>query len=449
MSSNGTSPINDTSLPARGTVGSLVDAEVFVRRTCSGEIKAVTVSVPLREKLKHFYAIPGRKDEPPTYALQADGYYTLNRALGLQIVTPEELSFEGQTLRNPYIRRTAEGTILEVIVRKLCVGRAPLGNTCVTDSTLCFVPRAYLFRDIIKKMKGYYSKKEGGWVQNLNICKIKPQSMISDEERKTRWIIDQGMGLSLVINVEDKDFLSIFANFNEMQIFAERRAQTVCERMAMSRHPAIAQKVVLPAGEEGDMQAKVIVVAWQENDKSREELRQRALSVARGERTDETTVISATFTAEEDEPETFDTPETTNRTSPPGGRETPGAPAETADPAADATAQQTPSPAEPPAPRRTKKTAPPVEPPAAAAPPTSTPASTPAASTSAPAPDSALSAKERADLIDEVEMAADAMDEGDYIAVFKTAGAAGKPISTLSDSTLQRVAEGLRKKVRK
>ena len=410
---------NDNKVLAR-VPGNLADIGAIVKFTPDGTIQAVRATVTLERERKHFYEVPGGSRDNKTISLTSDGLVWVNRVAGVQLITPPTLWIDGCEQRNPVIQRDDAGNILAVVVRKIAFGRNMLGTYCASEATLVFSPRAYFVRDIIKACGGVW--KDGRKVPNPGLGIIKPTAQITDEDRKTKWILDQGLGLALIVNTANDEFLRIFGNYQELCLFAERRAQTICERMALSKHPAIATKVVVP---DREGRVKVDVVAWQETDLSREEIRRRAMDLARGEMPSDTERLEQTSTVEDEEV-----------------IELPTAPAVEVQPEPAAPAEKPPTPpaSKPPEEKAPAKASEPtVEPPVVVK--IGKKATKPAA-TEASGP--AMTDLERATLIDELDSLSMSMDEADWIALCKRHNLPSGNLTDAEDAQLRALVAATR-----
>ncbi len=423
MNGNGTAlqPVGNT-LPAReaGVKTSLAGIEILVKETEHGNIVPVRGTMALDSR--HWYQIPGSQK----ISLGAEAYDYLNKIAQLQVVTPQTVFVDGMDQRNPFIRRDSLGNIIEIVLRKLAVGRGPLGSILATDATLLYSPKQYFIRDILKKIKG-----RGDSAGNKNLGRIVADAWITEEDRATKYILSIGLGMSIICNMQDADFLHCLATYQEGLLFAERKAQTIARRLALATHPAMAIRSVIPTG------GKVLVpmVGWKETDRTKEELQRMALGLVRGDAAPiPVEQIQGTAAGEEEHPTEIPTADSVEY--PTGGAgaefqpEVAVAPADAPSDSTDARDEQ------PPAPE-------------AAAPATRVRRSTPRprAQPEPPAPEHkpALTEKQRAILVDEVQAAGDEIDEGDYVKALKAVGWKGEPIETLSDDQIESAALALRK----
>lgn len=245
-------------------VAVLGDGEVFVKRTESGQIRSVKGAVTLSEKNGEIATIQGKT------MTTAKGFNTLNQIAGLSIITPEKLTLpDGQIVVNPYpVIDTESGTISKIWVKKLAIGYSPIGNLVVTSSTLLYDINAYFIQDVMKKVQ--YNQDAG------RVCM---EPMLTEDEKKNSIFLKIEGALGIAANIQHKDVLKAIDTFINKKQFAERNAQTICERLVMSKHPALASAAYV---EKQGQFARVPVVGYV-HDFSREELLEIGAQAERGE----------------------------------------------------------------------------------------------------------------------------------------------------------------------
>lgn len=248
----------------RQNVAVLGDGEVFVKRVNGGHIRSVKGAVTLSERNGEIATIQGKT------MTTAKGFNTLNQIAGLSIVTPEKLTLpDGQIVVNPYpIIDSESGTISKVWVKKIAIGYSPTGNLVITSSTLLYDIKMYFIQDLVKKVN--YSKDAG------RICM---EQMLTEEEKQNSIFLKIDGFLGVAANIQHKDVLKAIDTYINKKQFAERNAQSICERLVMSKHPALASAAYV--AKQGEI-AKVPVVGYV-HDFNREELLDIADKTERGE----------------------------------------------------------------------------------------------------------------------------------------------------------------------
>lgn len=223
-------------------VARLGDGEVFIRRGPNGAIRSVQAHITLTEAKGHITDIEGSK-----MMYNQEAYEECNKVAGVSIITPKMLTLpEGNSVVNPYpIIDPGSGTIEKVWVKKLAIGYAPMGNMVVTSATLLFDTTAYFLQDIQKKIKG---NKECG-----RVC-MRSQLTVEELQKGSFHPIQGELGL--YANYNHSDIQKALATFIQNKLFAERKAQTICERLVYSKHPA------LVLGKPTAKTMKVSVIGW-------------------------------------------------------------------------------------------------------------------------------------------------------------------------------------------
>jgi hypothetical protein len=225
----------------------LGDSEVFIKKTPFGEIQAVKANIRLEEKKSQLYVVQGK------CRVTADGYNELNKIAGVSVITPSTLQLpDGNEVPNPYpIIDRVSGTISKVWVKKIAVGLTPIGNLVVTSSTLLYDIGMYFIQDLHKKIK-----------INKHMGRVCMKSMLSEKELQTGIFLALENELGLWVDVNHDEFLKATETYIQNKLFAERKAQTICERNALKKHPALATVTVIPQGNEKNYYAVVPVVGY-------------------------------------------------------------------------------------------------------------------------------------------------------------------------------------------
>lgn len=270
----------------RQNVAVLGDGEVFVKRTDSGQIRSVKGAVTLSERNGEIATIQGKT------MTTAKGFNTLNQIAGLSIITPEKLTLpDGQIVVNPYpVIDTESGTISKIWVKKIAIGYSPTGNLVVTSSTLLYDINAYFIQDVMKKVQ--YNQGAG------RVCM---ETMLTEDEKQSHIFLKIEGPLGIAANIQHKEILKAIDTFINKKQFAERNAQSICERLVMSKHPALASAAYV--AKQGDF-ARVPVVGYV-HDFNREELLDIADQAEKGDEivvgSEKAEVIESTVEASEED----------------------------------------------------------------------------------------------------------------------------------------------------
>ena len=229
----------------------LVKAEASqLKKVPGGAIKSVCAKIRLYEQKGELTNIQGK------FTISAAGYNTLNKIAGISVLTPKKLILpNGDIVINPYpIVDPKSGSISKVWVKKLAIGYSPIGNLVITSSTLLYDVRMYFIQDLVKKIK---KDKAAG--------KICTESMLTDKEKATGIFLPTEGAIGVWGNLQNSDALTCFETFIQNKLFAERKAQTICERNCLKKHPALAFSQLMVAGTEKRHYSEVTVHGWSHN----------------------------------------------------------------------------------------------------------------------------------------------------------------------------------------
>jgi len=245
-------------------VAVLGDGEVFVKKINGGQIRSVKGAITLNEKNGEIATIQGKT------MTTAKGFNTLNQIAGLSIITPEKLTLpDGQIVVNPFpIIDHESGTISKVWVKKIAIGYSPIGNLVITSSTLLYDIKMYFIQDVVKKVQ--YNQGSG------RVCM---EQMLTEEEKNNSIFLKIDGFLGVAANIQHKEILKAIDTYINKKQFAERNAQSICERLVMSKHPALASAAYVT--KQGDF-ARVPIVGYV-HDFNREELLDIADKAEHGE----------------------------------------------------------------------------------------------------------------------------------------------------------------------
>ncbi|EKN67847.1 hypothetical protein P9E76_01695 [Schinkia azotoformans] len=245
----------------------LGETEVFIRRSAAGAIKAIKGKVNLLESKGHLAKIQDK------VMITEAGYRELNKIAGVSIITPEKLTLpDGKVVVNPYpIVDPVSGTISKVWVKKIGIGYSPIGNLVITSSTLLYDIQMYLIQDLAKKVQ--YNKDAG------RICM---EQTLSEEDMKRGAFFKIEGNVGVWVDLSHKDVLKAFDTFINNKLFAERKAQTICERNVLKKHPSLSTTYVEPQMLNGKHVGQVTVIGFT-HDLSKDELLEMADQAERGE----------------------------------------------------------------------------------------------------------------------------------------------------------------------
>jgi len=162
------------------------------------------------------------------------GYRKLAHAAGVKILTPPTLRYNNETRSNPHVIRDG-GKLVEVVSRKISFGHDHHGEQIAVDQTIFFNPLNYLAKKLIDMSLKY-----------PNIAKMANKDAIPAKDIKGGFFIsvaDSGVSNVgvFVPNLAHPELENVWSDYNDSVLYAERNAQTMCERSALQKHPAIPQ----------------------------------------------------------------------------------------------------------------------------------------------------------------------------------------------------------------
>ncbi|WP_429836073.1 hypothetical protein [Brevibacillus sp. NRS-1366] len=248
-------------------VAILGDGEVFIKRTEDGLLKCVKGRVDFAESKGELAVVQGKA------MVTAKGYYKANQIAGISIVTPEKLTLpDGNIVVNPYpIIDPESSTISKVWVKKIAIGYSPTGNLVISSATLLYDVNMYFIQDLIKKVK-----------DNAAMGRVCLEQSLTEDDRKTGGFYKIEGQFGIWVDFNQKDTFKAVETFIQKKLFAERNAQSICERLVLSKHPALAFSFVNFEGPDKQRKASVPVIGYV-NDFTRKQLLYIADQAERGE----------------------------------------------------------------------------------------------------------------------------------------------------------------------
>mgnify|MGYP000862939379 CR=1 FL=1 len=247
--------------------------EVFCRMTPTGRLQSIKGAVKLEEALGDLSTIQGR------VMVGGKGFMKANRYANLTILTPKTQKLpDGKSVPNPfYIFEDETQTIRKVWIKKMAVGFSPAGVLVVSSATLLYDVNLYFIEELAKKVK--HSKEAG---------KFTVEAALTDDERRTGIFRPIDGKLGVWVNLGNKDIISVIENFTQAKVFAERKADTICARLAMAKHPALSHMVtVSPTGfvkaGDKDLAVAIVPVIGYIHDLTIDQLQEAAERAERGE----------------------------------------------------------------------------------------------------------------------------------------------------------------------
>ena len=239
-----------------------------ILRLSNGEtVQILEKTFALKESENQLYRI---KDK---FSITAEGYFRLNQFANINLLKPTTVMVNGVEQGNPYYILNKESNAVDmVIIRKIAFGRAPTGGYAAIDQTLYYSPKAYFMRELMKLVE--YPK----------VAVMRMASSLTEEEKTNCFFAEVTGGLGvLVLNVAHQDFLKIINSFAESQVMAGRRAETICERNCLKKHPSIGISSVKLIGQGYDTHADVTVHAFVETERTLNEIHHITQTLEKGQ----------------------------------------------------------------------------------------------------------------------------------------------------------------------
>lgn len=251
------------------SVGVLGEGEVFVKPLKEGgQIRPIKGMIKLEESNGEIASIQGK------FMTTGKGFYKANQIASLNIVTPKELTLDtGQVVVNPYpVIDPESGTIRKFWVKKMAIGYGPTGNLVLTSATLLYDINMYFIQDLMKKVQ-----------YNAGAGRVCFEDALTEKEKQTGIFYKFDGKLGIWANVEHKEILKAIDTFINKKNFAERNAQTIAERVVLSKHPALSHITYVNAlGPDKHAVAKVPIVGFV-HDITRDQLEDIAKQAENGE----------------------------------------------------------------------------------------------------------------------------------------------------------------------
>ena len=246
--------------------------KAIVKHTSQGELRAVQAVIPLSPDRGDTYPISARigGEWKKVQSITAQGYFKLNAAVGVSFVAPETLKDnDGKTRPNPYIHRDETGKVLTVRTRQIGIGRAPTGTLVMHDLTIELNLPMNLAQDLWSKWTGRKQDSPKDWGRPV------PENSPRPADLEGNWAPYPMLnGVTLYVNLADKDAIAALGEHINRQRFAERTAVTVCQRNVLRRFIPVTKL---------DASMAVPVVGWFQPDRELKELTQAAANANAGQ----------------------------------------------------------------------------------------------------------------------------------------------------------------------
>jgi len=188
------------------------------------------------------------------------------------MVPREDGDMQAVRVPNPFpVLDPASGTQKGVFAKKIVIGYGPTGSLAVSSHTMFYNFTTYFLQDLQKKVQ-----------YNAGAGRLCFRGQLTDKEQETGIFMPIEGEFGIWANMQDKEILKCVGTWLANKNFGERKAQTIAERNAMKRHPALSIKLMNFIGAEKQHSGQVTVVGWQ-HDLTRQQMEHIAQAAEAGE----------------------------------------------------------------------------------------------------------------------------------------------------------------------
>lgn len=204
----------------------------LVKQTGNGLVRNTLARIRLDPDKAETWSLrawnPSTKQYERKQSITATGYNKINQFLGVSFFTPERIiDDDGRVTSNPYFHRDEHGEIVFVKVRMIGLGRNATGNLVAHDLTVTYNLRTYFAQDLYSKWTGKKDEATRDWGVLMPMQFAKPDS--------THLVVPIAGGSALVVDLKSKDVVYALGEHLNRQKFAERNAQTICQRNILKK----------------------------------------------------------------------------------------------------------------------------------------------------------------------------------------------------------------------
>lgn len=268
----------------RTDVAVIGDQEAFIRRTDDGSLKQVIRPVKLTVAKGDLFQIPKsvpvdavtgevvanikkhrgdvrwekRPIDSKKAALTVQGMQAINAVAGVVVATPPTVMVDGVMRSNPYVERSEgrngrPGDIVRIVQSCVIIGPVPAtGNPVAVNYTLEYSPE----RELLAMAANLLSRQK----DSEDYIRL-TTDVAFDAAKLAGWqFIPMYGGLGYAVKYKAKPVQAMYGDFVNMLTNAPKKAQTVCMRNAMRRHPALGAYQSVAVNDAGE--AVVPVVGW-------------------------------------------------------------------------------------------------------------------------------------------------------------------------------------------
>jgi hypothetical protein len=197
--------------------------DLRVRMTDKGKVSLVVVGCKLVNKLDYNALGEGK------VCLSGAGVEKMAAVAGLSLVDAPHVMVNGKQEMNPHLVYDSGGLLARAVHKKLAIGRSPLGQMCIVESTVEYSPKTYHMQDLVKLAR----KKGGESMVLLGTKDMRPEG---------QWWVWQGEiheGVGLWANLGHDEVTKVFDTTVGRKKFGQRVAEGMAKRNAAAHHPAV------------------------------------------------------------------------------------------------------------------------------------------------------------------------------------------------------------------
>lgn len=236
------------------------------------EIRNVTTKMELATERGELYGMTVKSGEQyvKRNVITAAGFYKMNQNAGISFISPPTIVDDnGKEVGNPYPCPTEDKKEVKYVkVRRIGIGRNSVGNLVAIDYTLTYDMSLYRAEAFLSKWKGTHrSSSFQSWGELYSTDNIPKKAL-----EGARKVIDCPGGVSLVVDLTNRDVINLICDHVNRQKFAERNAITICERNILKKFFATSFT------DDGTVK----VVAWPQADRNMQQLARAVVEAGEG-----------------------------------------------------------------------------------------------------------------------------------------------------------------------
>lgn len=246
-------------------VVAIADDEAFVQRTETHTLQRVRQRVRLSLRDGELFQIPKRVQDAkgqwtsvpstPGYAqLTVPGLRAMNRVAGCSVGLAPTVMVDGHQRSNPYIERNHDvsgslGTIRRIVVSVIVAGLTEVGAPVIVRAVTEFEPLNELRHALFTRLSKTYDFNGNLKTKTPDVVLVDADDFgawrAAPEQSYGRWkAIPAHSGNVLACDLSSPNVIDCMQSMMQVISTSVAKAQTVAERNAMRRHPALSRGAV-------------------------------------------------------------------------------------------------------------------------------------------------------------------------------------------------------------